>query len=138
MTAFSTASVPALKNAAFAGTRERRAGEQALGELDVRLVGDDREVGVDEAAELLCRRLDDARMRVTDVEAADAAGEVDEDVAVDVGERRAAPLLRDDRQHDRLRVRDHARLALQDLRGARARDRGADVDRLRGRHGRAA
>ena len=80
------------------GAAERGALEQALGELDVELVRDDREVGVREALELLLRGLDDARMRVPDVQAADAAGEVDERVAVDVGERRAAALVRDDRQ----------------------------------------
>ena len=70
--------------------RDRRALDQALGERHVRLVGDDREVGVREAVELLVRRRDDVRMAVPDVEAADAAGEVDEGVPVDVGQRRAA------------------------------------------------
>ena len=73
--------------------RLRRAGErrdrgQALGVLDVDLVRDDREVGVEEARGLLLHRRDDARVRVADVEAADAAREVDERVAVDVGEQR--------------------------------------------------
>ena len=72
------------------GAGDRRDRDQPLGELDVDLVRDDREVGVREARELLLRRLDDARVRVADVQAADAAGEVDERVAVDVGERRAA------------------------------------------------
>ena len=39
--------------------------------------------------ELLLRGGDDLRMRVADVQAADAAGEVDEDVPVDVGDRDA-------------------------------------------------
>ena len=116
------------------GTAERCSLEQPLGELDVGLVGNDREVRMGEARELLGGRLDHARVRVADVEAADAAGEVDEDVAVDVGERRAAPLVRDDRQHDRLGVRNHALLARQDLGGAGAWDGGADVDRLRRGH----
>ena len=69
-----------------AGVEERglrRAGErsdrrQPLGVLDVDLVRDDREVGVEEARGLLLHRRDDARVRVADVEAADAAREVDE------------------------------------------------------------
>ena len=89
--AFSTASVPALKNAAFAGPENGADRDQPLGELDVDLVRDDREVRVREARQLLLRGLDDLRVRVADVEAADAAREVDERVAVDVGERRAAP-----------------------------------------------
>ena len=67
---------------------------QALGVLDVDLVRDDREVGVEEARGLLLHRRDDARMRVPDVEAADAAREVDERVAVDVGERARRALRR--------------------------------------------
>jgi len=50
---------------------ERRQLEQPLGERDVDLVRDDREVGVAEALELLLRGLHDARVRVPDVEAAD-------------------------------------------------------------------
>ena len=117
------------------GAAERRERQQPLGELDVRLVRDDREVRVDEAGHLLGRGLEDARMRVAHVQATDAAREVDEDVAVDVGERGAAAFLRHDRDRDRLRVRDHARLALEDRGGARPRNRGADVDRLRRGHG---
>ena len=97
------------------GPAEGREREQLLRELDVRLVGDDGEVGVGEAAELLLGGLDDAGMGMAGVQAADAAREVDEDVAVDIGQRRAAALVRDDRQHDRLRVRDHALLALEEL-----------------------
>ena len=65
---------------------ERQSLQQPLRQLDVRLVRDDREVGVGEAGELLLGRGDDLRMRVADVQAADAAREVDERVAVDVGE----------------------------------------------------
>ena len=126
-----------------AGVEERRLGrtaergerEQPLGQLDVRLVGHDREVGVDEASHLLARGFEDARMRMSHVQAADTAGEVDEDVPVDVGERGATALLRHDRDRDRLRIRDHARLALEDRGGPRTRDRGANVDGLRRRHG---
>ena len=114
---------------------ERRALEQPLRELDVGLVGNDREVRVGEARHLLGDRLDHARVRVSDVEATDAAREVDEDVPVNIGERRAATFLRHDREHDRLGVRDHALLARQDLSRAGARDRRADFYRLRRRHG---
>src|SRR5207237_981233 len=73
---------------------ERREREQPLGDVDVDLVRDDGEVGVEEPRRLLLHRLDDVRVRVPDVEAADAAGEVDDRVAVDVGQRRAVSLRR--------------------------------------------
>ena len=89
LTAFSTASAPALKKAArLAADRRERA--EPLRELDVALVRNDREVGVEEALDLLGDRLDDARMVVADVRDADSADEVDEGVAVDVRDRRAA------------------------------------------------
>ena len=90
-TAFSTASAPALKNAAFVGAGDRRERAEPLGELDVDLVRHDREVGVGEALRAAPAPPRRRRgMRVADVEAADAAREVDERVAVDVGERGAA------------------------------------------------
>ncbi len=79
---------------------ERRQLAQALGELDVALVRHDREVGVDEPGGLLLDRLDDPRMAVADVDDSDAAREVDERVAVDVGDRRVQGLGREDRQVD--------------------------------------
>ena len=91
--------------------------------VGVDLVRDDREVGVREALELLLRRRDDVRMRVTDVQAADAAGEVDEDVAVDVGERRAARLGGDDREGDRERRGD----ARARSRSSTSRERGPGI-----------
>jgi hypothetical protein len=54
--------------------------------------------------ELLLSRRDDAGMRVADVQAADAAREVDERVAVEVGERRALRLRDDDRKGQGERV----------------------------------
>ncbi len=90
MTAFSTASVPALKNAAFAGPvsgdrSSSRSASSTYGSYGtiVKSVWAKR-------AELLLGRGDHLRMRVADVQAADAAGEVDEGVAVDVGEQGAA------------------------------------------------
>jgi hypothetical protein len=68
-----------------------------------------------EARELLLRRLDDSRMRVADVQAADPAGQVDERVAVDIGERRAMCLSREDRMDEGKRSSDDAFLALGNL-----------------------
>ena len=66
---------------------------EAFCQSDVDLVGDDGEIGVAEALELLLGGLDDPRMCVPDVQAADTACEVDEGVAVDVGQRRALTAL---------------------------------------------
>src|SRR5439155_1544007 len=74
--------------------RERRERGKPLGVLDVDLVRDDREVGVEEARGLLLHRRDDARVGVADCEAADAACEVDEAVAVDIGDERVDRLFR--------------------------------------------
>src|SRR5205823_15062640 len=63
-------------------TAERRRPAQPLGKRDVDLVRGDREVRVREAAGLLLDRRYDARMGVADGQTADAAGEVDEGVAV--------------------------------------------------------
>ena len=62
------------------------------------------------------RRGDDVRVRVADVEAADAAGEIDEDVAVDVGDRGAARLGRGEREGDLERRRDARGQPLEHLR----------------------
>src|SRR5207248_6449277 len=114
--------------------RDRRELRQALGQGDVDLVGDDREVGVAEALELLLRGGDHTRVRVADVEAADPAGEVEERVSVDVGDADAAPLLDHDRQVDRERLGDDPLLALKDLARARAGDLRVELDRAGGRH----
>src|SRR5207244_2566891 len=113
---------------------DRRKPAKTLRQGDVDLVGDDREVGVAEALELLLRGGDDPRVRVADVEAADAAGEVEERVSVDVGEERSAPLLDHDRQVDRERRGDDALLARQDLARARTRNLRPEVDRAGRRH----
>ena len=67
-----------------AGDRALR--HQALGQLDVGLVGHDGEVGVQEAVDLAVQRLGDGGIRVADVQAADPARPVEEGVAVDVGD----------------------------------------------------
>ena len=70
---------------------------QLLGELDVGVVRHDREVGVEEARDLCLDGARDGGVRVPDGKAADAAGEVDERVAVDVGDERALGALDEDR-----------------------------------------
>ena len=105
---------------------ERREREQPFGELCVDLVGDDRVVGVREPLELLLRRRDDARMRVADVQAADAAGEVDEDVPVDVGDRRATRLGGDDRERQIERRRHAGTQPIEHVARARAWNVGDD------------
>ena len=62
---------------------------EPLGQLDVGLVGRDREADVGEPVELLADRLDDAGVPVTGVDHADAAAEIDQAVAVGVGQHRA-------------------------------------------------
>ena len=114
--------------------RDRHALAQALGELRVRLVGDDREIGVGEPVELLVRRRDDIRVAVPDVQAADPAGEVDERVPVDVGQRRAPRGGGHDRERDRERPRDVALDPLPDLLRPRPRNLGDEVDHTRRSH----
>src|SRR5918999_907947 len=77
-------------------------------------------------------------MRMADVEAADAADEIDERVAVDVGDDRAAALGDHERQAERERLRDDALVALEDLPRARAWNLGAELDRPGRRHRREA
>src|SRR5439155_27345392 len=115
--------------------RERRRLAEPLRQRDVDLVGDDGEAGVREPPRLLLDRGDDTRMGVTDREAADTAGEVEERVPVDVGEGRAARLLDDDRKRDREGVGDDELLAGEDLARARAWNLGAELDRASRGHG---
>jgi hypothetical protein len=83
---------------------------------------------VGEACELLLRGLDEPRVRVADVQTADPAGEIDERVAVDVGQRRTVGLGDEDRMDKRERCRDDTLLALGDLPGARPGDLRANLD----------
>ena len=98
------------------------------------LVRDHREVGVEEPLGLLDDGVDHPRVPVAGVDDAHASGEVDEDVAVDVRDRRVLGALGEDRQVHQERMRDHAHLALGERTRARPRDLGADLDRLRRRH----
>jgi len=113
---------------------ERRDRDQPFGERHVRLVRDDREIRVEVLRGLLLDRFDDSRVRVADVQAADAAREVDERVAVDVGQRRAFTVLDHDRQEDRQRIGDDTRLSLEDRLRSRAWNAGFQLDRLGRRH----
>ena len=81
-------------------SRERRQPKQPLGERRVDLVRHDRVVRMAEPLQLLDRSRDDMWVRVADVETADATGEVDEDVSVDVGDRGAACFGRGQRKGD--------------------------------------
>jgi hypothetical protein len=116
------------------GTVEGRDRDEPLGELDVVLVRNDREVGVEESRCLFLHRFDHARMRVPDVQAADAAREVDERVAVDVGEERPVPFGDGDRQDELERVGDDLCLARGDLARARPRNGGLQADRANRGH----
>jgi hypothetical protein len=66
--------------------------------------------------------------------AADAAGEVDERVPVDVGERGAFAVPDDDGHEDGERLGDDAFLALEDRARPRPWNRRLQLDRLRRRH----
>ena len=89
---------------------------------------------MEELGRLLLHRFDDARIRMPDVETADAAAEVDERVAVDVGERRALAALDHDGHVDGQWVCDDLLLPGQDLPRPRSGNRRLELDRLRRRH----
>ena len=113
---------------------DRRGVDETLGEGDVHLVRDDREVRVHELRCLLGDRLDHPRVSVPDVEAADAAGEIEERVAVDVRERRSLAVVDHDRQEGGEGIGDDPVLAFEDLLGPWSRNRRPELDRLRGGH----
>jgi len=72
---------------------------------------------------------------VADVHAADTAREVDERIAVHVGDRRAVALGDHEREVDRERVRNDPFLTLENLLAARTRDVCQHLNRSRRRHG---
>jgi hypothetical protein len=109
---------------------------EPLGELHVALVRDNGEIGVQEAIDLLGDRLDDARVVVPDVRHADSSDEIDEGVAVDVGDRRSACTIGDDRLVDDERSRDRDKFALEDLPAPRTRNLRPDLDHAGGCHAR--
>ena len=67
----------------------RRDDGQAFGQCDVALVWRHREARVREPFDLVFQRLDNVPVGVTDVHHADAAGEIQKDIAVDIGQAHA-------------------------------------------------
>ncbi len=89
MTAFSVASAPVLTSSVFFGTFAGHERVQLLADCDVALVGQHVEAGVQEPIELAAHGFDDGGCAMSGVEAADATGEIDQAVAVDVFHDRA-------------------------------------------------
>ena len=71
---------------------------------------------------------------MADIEAADAPGEVDERVPIDVRQRRTLAPPDHDGQIDGERIRDHAVLPVEDFLRAGAGDGRSELDCLRCRH----
>jgi hypothetical protein len=84
--AVSTPSAPELLRKGLLGAVDGHEGIQLFGQGDVRLIGADDGAEVDQVGRLCLQRGDHFRRRVADVERADARGEVDEGVAVHVGD----------------------------------------------------
>src|SRR5262249_40639067 len=105
--------------------RERSGREpgETLGKGDVRLVGQDREADVREALGLFSEGGDDRRRGMPDVHHADAAGEIELDVLVDVGHAHAVGR----RGEDRHRMRQPARHGGVSSPHQRARPRSRDL-----------
>ena len=97
LTAFSTASAPLLASSVFLGNVAGRELVEQLAQADVRLVGgDQRRMWMQRTSAPAPHGLDHRRRAVADGQHADAAGEVDERVAVDVVDERAVGALDDD------------------------------------------
>ena len=92
-TAFSTASAPLLASSVFFGKVAGRDFVQQFRQLDVRLIGGDQRAGMNELVCLLLDRFDYGLRRVAHGEHADAAGQIDERVAVDVEHERTVGAL---------------------------------------------
>ena len=98
-TAFATASAPLLTKKVRFSWEPGVMPVEPFGERDVGLVRGHRETHVCEPVELLADRLDHAGMPVTGVDHADAAAEVDEAVAVGVGQDGSLGVDDGDRRH---------------------------------------
>ncbi|MNY09054.1 hypothetical protein D3C86_1419450 [compost metagenome] len=94
------------------GEVARHPGVDLLAQLDVGLVGQHLEAGVAEFAQLLLHRGDDFRVQVAGVEHRDAAGEVDELAALDVGDRGVLRPVGEDRMDLADAARDGGAAAL--------------------------
>ena len=134
LTAFSTASVPALKKAArlspeIGTSSPSRSASSTYSSYatTVKSVWTKRSA----CSAIACTTFG---MTVADVHHPDASDEVDERVAVDVGDRRSTRLRRYDRCVHGERPRDGARLAFQDLSRTRAWNLGSELDHPRRRH----
>src|SRR5207344_712724 len=110
------------------GAGDRRPLDQPLGQLDVGLVRQDREIGVEEPVDLRVEGRRDARIPVAHVQAADATGPVEEGVAVDIGDRAALAPVDHHGGDERLRRCDDALLARDDRARFGPRDLGAQLD----------
>ena len=89
-TAFSMPSAPEFTSSERCSPPARRELAEAPADLDVRLVGADDEALMQVALGLLLHGLDDRRVPVANVLAADASCEVDERATVDVGDARSS------------------------------------------------
>ena len=101
---------------------------EPFGELDVGLVRGHRETHVGEPVELLADRLDHAGVPVTGVDHADAAAEVDEAVAVGVGQDGSLGVDDGDRRHGWDASGDRLRAASQEGAAVGAGDLGVQMD----------
>ena len=100
---------------------------ERLAHLDVALVRRDHEAGVREGGHLVLDVADHVVGGVADADHGDAGAEVDEGVAVDVDEHPAARPLDEHRQRRAEPAGDRGVAALEQLDGARPRDRGDDA-----------
>jgi hypothetical protein len=101
---------------------------EPLGELHVRLVGRDGEADVRVPVELSPYRLDDAWVPVAGVHHADAAAEIDQPVAVGVGEHGALGVHHGDGRHRRHTARHRLGAARHQGAAVGAGDLGLQVD----------
>ena len=104
---------------------------EALRQVDVGLVGRDRKAHVREPVELGAHRLDDARVPVAGVDDPDAAAEIDEPVAVRVGEDGAFGVDHGDRRDRRDAARHGLGAAGQERPALGAGDFGLQADDAR-------
>ncbi len=109
-------------------TGDRRERAEPFGDLDVQLVGDDGEVGVEKAVGLVVDRLHDPRVAMAHVEHAYASHEVDERVPVEIRDGRTSRLGRDDGGVNEQRLGHRPLLSFHDPSGARARNLGPQLD----------
>ena len=128
LTAFSTASAPLLTKKVRFSWEPGVSAVEPFGERDVGLVRGHREAHVCEPVELLADRLDHAGVPMTGVDDADAAAEVDEAVAVGVGQDGSLGVDDGDRRHGRDAFGDRLRAASHEGAAVGAGDLGLQMD----------